>query len=302
MNNVIQERIVAKLKARINAGISQNRLAGEIGISPAHLSNVLTGAADKVSAEVWAMLWQFTGMTVPIIDTTNFAAIQELLEEAQASRRMVGCAAETGFGKTTALKAYCATHPNAYYLLARPTSNRLELVRQIADLLGCPYGATIGDTTLNISDWLNGQPGSLLVIDDAGKLGSKVWPIIQELRDLTEPLQGGHTTGIVLAGTPYLRKYLNQGVKAGWNGFPEVYSRIGFWLQLGKPSRTDVAELCAYAQITSTPAIKHVQRFATNYRLLSELLASAIMALRKGLDPNDVDVLNALKVGDAHLS
>lgn len=302
MNSLIQDRIVSRLKARIAGGISQNRLAEEIGISPAHLSSVLNGQAGKVSAEVWATLWQITGMTLPIIDTVNFAAIQELLEEAQASHRMVACAAETGFGKTTALKAYCNKRENAHYLLASPTTNRIELVKEIADLLKCPHGSTINDTVRHIAATLNSRPGSLLVIDDAGKLGSKVWPIVQELRDRTETMASSHTTGIVLAGTPYLRKYLTQGVKAGWNGFPEVYSRIGFWLELSSPTRVDVAELCSYATITSAEAVKYVTRFATNYRLLTELLASAIMALRKGLNPNKLEVLKAIKVGDAHLS
>jgi DNA transposition AAA+ family ATPase len=301
MNKVIQERICARLKGRIAAGISQNKLAEELGLSPAHLSNVLGGQPGKVSEEVWVQLWQATGMTIPVIETQNLLAITELMEEAQTARRMVACAAETGYGKTTALKGYCKGREDAYYLLASPTTNRLELVRQIADLVGCGHGMSINDTIVKITHRLNSQPGCLLVIDDAGKLGSKVWPIIQEIRDRTETMERSHTCGIVLAGTPYLRKYLNQGVRAGWNGFPEVYSRIGFWLELRGPSAEDVEQLCSYATITSAGAVKYVRRFATNYRLLSELLASAVMALRKGLDPNRVEVLQAIKVGDAHL-
>lgn len=296
MQRETKEGIVKALRERIAASGSQNKLAEELGLSAAHMSNVMNVATwDKVSAQLWAQLWHETGMKLPLIDTGNFRSILELCATAQERSRMVAISADTGLGKTTALQHFCKRNEGAHYMLAAPSMNRNEFILALADALGADRGFSIHDTITKISNHLGSQPGQLIVIDDAGKLPTKAWPIIQEIRD-----RNPHT-GIVVAGTLYLRKLILQGVNQGWNGFSEVYRRIGFWLELNRPGQEDVRALAACAGITQKTACNFISKWATNYGLLTELLENAVLAVKNGHEINDVNILRALQVGDAHI-
>lgn len=297
MKDEIKNLIVVALKARMG-NMSQNAFAEQIGISAAHMSNVLTGKLGAVSDELWAQLYCRAGkIKIPRIETQNYTEVIGLCRDAQENQRLLAISADTGLGKTTALKAYQKANPNVFYMLCTGSMSSRIFAEGLSLAMGMGDGRNASRNMQQAASALSRLDRPLLILDDAGKLGTKAYPLIQELRDRTED-----EAGIVIAGMPYLRKFVQQGVQQGWNGLAEFHRRVGKWIDLRRPSADEVATLCGFAGITAKPTVKYIFNWATNFGLLNELLENALRASAAGNDINDQAVIRALQVGDAHLN
>lgn len=291
MNSALKSIIVGNLKDAIDrSGESQNKYAERLGISPASLSQVLA-QSETVSPKMWAGLWEQYGMAkLPTLDTPNFRAIINLAESTRRRKRLTAIAAGTGLGKTTALK-HISKEANTFYVLATASMSRRDFIYKVADALEVSGISSNNAITQAIADKLNSLDNALLIIDDLAKLSTTSRLLIQELRDLTEG-----RCGILLAGTEYLKYIVLQGVSQGWNGYPELNRRIGYWLDLEAPDYNTVKGMAEHVGITDRRAVTYLKSSCTNYGTLNEMLENAVAAMALGHDPNSIEVLSALEV------
>lgn len=288
----MRELIVAGLKAR-QGSTSQNEYSAELGISPAQLSNVYSGKDGTVSDTLWWSLYAKAGpIKLPRIRTQNHTEVQGLLEDARQRHRFVAICADTGLGKTSSIKSYESANTNVIYVLASRSMSEREFAQSISTAMGKGAGCSAHKAIDRAANALRELDHPLLVIDDAGKLGTRAWPLIQELRDRTEDC-----AGMCVAGMPNLKKFIQQGVNHAWPGFSEIARRIGYWLPLSRPSIEEVEQLCANAGITATKTVRWVHNRVRDFGTLNELLENAILAAVNGHNPNDLAVLAALQVG-----
>lgn len=291
-----KQQIVQAIKDyQARTGNSQNRTAKMIGVSPAHLSNILAGPSKwkLVSKEMWNRVHKFFARDVdewPIFQTKNFNTIINLCLDAQSNSRMLAISAYTGAGKTTALEHYSKSKPNAYYVLGNFMMGKKDFVMAIQKALGIEQGSKIIDMIGAIINRLNQMDNPVLIIDDAGKLRDSNFRILQIIYDETE-----RKAGLVLGGTEYLKEYIDKMSQKNKMGFRELRRRIGYWQALYPITPNMVAEICGHHGISDKNAMRFIAREATNYGALRELITNAKRISENGIDAN---VLNEVRYGE----
>jgi DNA transposition AAA+ family ATPase len=281
------------IKERLASGISLNKLARQLEISAAQLSNIRDGNEASVSEALVNRLATVLRLeTWKLRETVPHRKIKLLCAEARENRRMLAVAAYTGAGKTTTLKHIEAKTPGTYYMLATALMNQVQFLFEICRACGIPSEGSKSDMVQAIVRSLNSQVDSLLIIDDAGKLNDQNLRLIQILFDRTEG-----ACGIVLAGTEYLKKHIDKRARADAMGFRELKRRIGYWLvDLPTPDANTVRTFCGDFKITDDGAIRWICDRAHDFGTLKNILVNAEAAASKSGDSVTREMLTELYV------
>ena len=119
--------------------------------------------------------------------------------------------AESGYGKTHALKKY-AKMPRVAYIECDDTMACRDLVEAIENKIGMPKGAggTIWTRVNRIRDFFNANEGYLLIIDEADKLMNKY---TQKKMEIIRGIFDQSDVGIVIAGEPRLEADIKANLK-----------------------------------------------------------------------------------------
>jgi len=273
-------------------GKSQNKIAREIGISSAVLSNIVNGKTEEISLKtILEVRTYFKLPTIPMKTTGNVKLVHAALDEARRRGRLIGMSQKTGFGKTVSLRSYVKRNPGAIYVLCSPAMNRKSFLEEILAALGLKVSTKLDRSIKRIAENLT-RHGDLLILDEADKLPNSCYPLIQQIYDRLD-----RSAGIVLSGTDFLRRNLQNGARLGWKGFDEFYDRIERWLTLSSPTLDEVSDLAAHAGITSRSALEFLHRAVRNFRQLNNYLEAAVDAAVNGYDINDPSILKRLPVG-----
>lgn len=284
-----QQIITDAEKAREAKQLSCNAASTQIGISNATYSNMLNGSTqpghDKwksINDERWLMVkkWatphastapasitQTNSPEWPLMDTINLRVVIDLCTDAQANSRLLSVCADTGLGKTTGLKKYCADTPNAYYTLCTVTMGRKDFLNAIARSMGMDVEGSIHSRLATIVNKLAGLDRPLLVLDDVGKLNDACLRLLQIVYDELE-----RRIGIVIAGLPYFQKTLFRNAVKGKQGFPELRRRIGYWQPLQRPTAKFIQSVCQRYSITELPAINYLTNTIADMGTLREVI------------------------------
>lgn len=233
--NDIQTLVQKLNQYKADKALSYNQLANEIGsVSGATLSNICGGKIDQISEGMMRRILAFLKHDSWVtLSTTNYEIIQELAWEAQEFSRFFGIVGDSGFGKSEGLKQYQAKNPNCFYMMADILMGRgtafLNALQRACGLehKGCNASEMLGA----IVHKLNSVERPLVVIDDAGKLSDTNMRILQLLYDRTE-----RRCGIIIAGTPYLKLTLENGITRNKMGYNELYRRVEYWQVLFAPT------------------------------------------------------------------
>jgi DNA transposition AAA+ family ATPase len=281
------------IKERLNTGTSLNKLARQLEVSAAQLSNIRDGNTGSVSE---ALVNRLAGVlrldTWKLRDTGPHRLITKLCQDARENCRMLAVSGYTGAGKTTSLKHQEAKMPGTYYVLATALMNQVQLLTEICRACGVEGGGNKMELVGAIIKALNSSPSALLIIDDAGKLNDQNMRLIQIIYDRTEG-----ACGIVLAGTEYLKKHIEKRARVDAMGFRELKRRIGFWLtELPTPDAGTVRTFCTDFGIVDEHAIRWISDRATDYGTLKNILVNAEAAARKTGEPVTRAMLTELYV------
>lgn len=286
----LQESIIAALAN----SKSQNELAKKLNVSPATVVNIKTGKWDNLSDEmVNRLLARFKiDAEWKIRSTANFTAIQKFCQDARENKRFMAVCGYTGAGKTTALKYFAKNNNQCYYLLANSLMTRKSFIYELQTALGIKEGVNVKEMMDAIVDKLNSMAYPLLIIDDAGKLGPSIFPLIQIIYDATE-----YSTGLIISGTEYLEEIIKKGVRFNRLGFRELHRRISYVLPMSLPSEKIVAEICGVHGIEDPHAIRYIFQNTTNYGDIRNLITNAKKASQSQGVPVSRELMEGLHVG-----
>lgn len=288
--------LLQKLQNYCNrADKSQNKVAKEIGISPATLSAILNHKHELISDEMWRIVAGFfpadTGWN--LVSTNNLEEIVATCQDAQQNSRMMAVAQPTGYGKTTALRYYKAESGavNVFMVTADVLMSQRELLNDILQSMGKHCEGTNSTRMKAICNYFMELDKPLLIIDDAGKLKGNAFSIIQMLFDKCEG-----RIGIVLSGTEALRNDLERKMRKGRNGFPEFFRRIGYWLRLQSPDSNSIADICTANGVQDIECIKYLAKKVSNYGTLREYIRNAAIYSQEHNQPISLEMLQKLNV------
>jgi DNA transposition AAA+ family ATPase len=292
------QQIQAAIEAHITGtGDSQNQLAFKIGVSPATLSNIRAGKWASIAPAMWNKIATFLGVqdeAWPLFETPNYRRVMKVCDDAQQQHKMLGISDYTGGGKSTALRTYAKTNPASYYVLCTTVMGRRQFVGAILQSMGLPDAGNIAAGIEAITERLNEVGTGLLILDDAGKLSDQNLLLVQVIYDQTE-----FQAGIVLAGTEYLKKYIDKMAGKDKRGFRELQRRVQFWQNLARPSQAVIVQIAKAHGIEDSSAHTYLARVAKDYGTLRNMIINGKMAVASR--PNMVitaELLAGLQVGD----
>ncbi len=235
-NTALQQRVEEFMEA---TGISQNRLANEVGISVTALSYWRRSSYNGDPATIESKLEEYfatyearqavqeqaaaykpTGGYVP---TSISEDVYNGIRFAQVERGMVILHGDAGIGKTEAAKKFRADHPHSTILITiTPTSGTLSgVVRLLAAAVGVSGQRSRMDILLAIRKKLAGS-NKVIIIDEAQHLRIQA---LEEIRALTDAdsVTGEPGTGVCLIGNT---EVYNRMMGRQQAQFAQLFSRI----------------------------------------------------------------------------
>jgi Cdc6-like AAA superfamily ATPase len=276
----IKKKIDSYLQSK---GISQNRFSEIAKVSTANISNILNDKWEKISDEIW---WKVEAVcqqdTVEINEVSQqfrwriikgkgFLTIHNLCQDAQINSRMLAIYGETGYGKTCSLQEYKKENPKAtYYVLCDELMNQKQFLQGIAEELGVEREGDKATILRGVVQALTKQQGTLLLLDDVGKLNDNCLRLIRLIYDRTVD-----RLGIVLAGTTYFKNYMDMRVRKDTMGFRELHRRIEYWQEIQKPEDKLVEVICKTYGIDDDDCVNFIKTYhASNFGKLKSSITN----------------------------
>ena len=246
---------------------SQNRTAGQIGVSPATLSSILNHQWERISDEMWqkvaGYVFKFVSRGWKIVETANFRRIFNLCRDAKLNAEMRIIAGYSGAGKTLALREFKLRNPNVFIVTCLDGDSKKDFLEDILRELGVKFKGTCGQTVRKIAEELNAMDAPILIFDEAGALGGKKIQLIKDLRNLTEG-----SCGIVLSGVDYVYSNIAKHAKSEREGYPELFSRIGYCAGLEPPTWEEVRRIAESNGVADEAIAKFLYQNCKDFRLV----------------------------------
>lgn len=258
----VKKNTVLELKKYCAMFESNNTAASTLSISPASLSNILTGKWDNISDSMWRNLnYQITSITGDKKDGWKLhrsKAFQELtftFYESQKNKMAVWAVGEAGCGKTTSAKEYRKDNKSVYYVLCAEDMHRGDFIGELFRAVGAhteiPGVRGQFEAVLNK---LNGMAAPLLIFDEADKLSESVFSYFVSIYNRLEG-----RSGMVFLSTAYIKRRMEYGLAYNKKGYAEMYSRIGRrFLDLTKATEVDIYSIAQINGLTDQKDIKKI--------------------------------------------
>lgn len=248
-------------------GLSKSAFAFKCGVSEATISALTKEKWDTLSNDMCQRIWNF--MNSDRIDglymNMDFTSAINACDKARKHKFMVGVTADTGMGKTTALRTY-ARQKNVFYVSYDKTMNASQFFVALLRELTIPFTSTLNDMMNYAADELNRLQSPLVIIDEAGKLTHSMILYLQVLRDRTYG-----NCGIVLAGMPYFKTNLQKNASREKEGYAEFFRRINIWHEFVGLQPKEIEEICIMHGIKDKEKIRELKRKKRFGDLMNEI-------------------------------
>lgn len=219
-------------------GYSQKKIAGQIGISSATLSQYLrgeySGNVDNIESAVRNFLSReeekarSRTVRVEFVKTRLAAKCLTMMRNTHLDGDIGVLYGSAGLGKTMVMKQYASQYKDVILIEADPGYTAKVLLQALCERLGVGKRGNIHELTENCISALSGT-GWLIAIDEAELLPHRALEVIRRVHDRSG-------VGVVLAGMP--RLLLN--LKGRLGEFAQLYSRVGMAIDLDTEKvRTD---------------------------------------------------------------
>lgn len=280
--------------------LTKAELALQLQYSRSAVSQYLNGKYSSDPAEIEARLHEFvrsyeerTGQAeapagagsitvstlrpkIKYFESRDFVQAIGLCRSCQEDMALGILVAESGYGKTHALKKY-AKMPRVAYIECDDTMASRDLVEAIENRIGMPKGAggTIWSRVNRIRDFFNANEGYLLIIDEADKLMNKY---TQKKMEIIRGIFDQSDVGIVVAGEPRLEADIKGSLKRFAN-------RMDFYYKMRGLSEQEVRDYLEGYEIDDAAMAEMVSR-ANNtqsgcFRLLDRTLSNVLRILKQ---------------------
>lgn len=283
--------------AEMKAKHSLNELVRMSGgaISTATISKIINRKGlDSIDQKMWNKIEALVMSKAQrtdwvLVKTVGSELIKITCEAALKERTLKQITGETGFGKTTGLKAFAQAHPGkAVYVLMDVSMNERDCIKAIAKAYGSTYEGTKHEIVSALATRMI-EVGAVLLLDDVGKVIKKFFKLIQAIYDRTEG-----SCGIVIAGVPALQVFIEKNARKGKESFPEFISRVSWNQQLSVPTKQSIQLICEANGINKEAAAA-IASTSREYREVNNMIMAA-RRLNKTADLTPAEVAQ-LKVG-----
>lgn len=212
-----------KLEDYLDSGISQNKAASAIGISPAALSQYKQSKYEGDIAAIESKLREFFDnreaarmicRSVTYAETSVSKGVYQTIRICHLKGGLAAEAGDAGIGKTMAARKYVEDYPNsAYYVAVNPcTSSVTAFLKSFARVLHIDVGGRKDDMWQRINNTLAGSK-KVLIIDESQHLPIKTIETIRSFSDCNKDF------GVVMIGN------LNSLCNNGKEGYAQIRNR-----------------------------------------------------------------------------
>ena len=248
-------------------GLSKSCFAFKCGISDATIGALMKEKWETLSYEMLLRIWNFMNSDKfnDLFQNIDFVSAVNACDKARKYKFMIGITADTGMGKTTALRTY-ARQKNVFYVSYDKTMNASQFFVALLRELAIPFTSTLNDMMNFAADKLNRLETPLLIIDEAGKLTHSMILYLQVLRDRTYG-----NCGIVLAGMPYFKSNLQKNAAREKEGYAEFLRRINIWHSFVGLQPKEIEKICSLHGITDKDKVRELKRQKRFGDLMNEI-------------------------------
>lgn len=246
MTDSQKKEIQRMLKDRVSEFSSQKKALMTLNdVSEATGIQVLKGNWESISDSMWRNIGKQVGFNskgswrfVPIVASKQLANI---LDDAGESGNTYAVIANAGGTKTFTSSHYSKKDTNTFHVQCSEYWNRKTFLSEILSAMGKD---NLGYSTSEMMDLIVKSVMPLdepkIVLDEFDKLSDSLKYFFISLYNR---LDGN--CGLVIMGTPFLQKQIEQGVRKNKKGFTEIYSRIGRkFIHLKPVSEAEVNDIC----------------------------------------------------------
>lgn len=251
----------AEIKKAVNdyckeKGLSKASFAVKSDVSDATLCALEKENWNSLSKSMLLKLWNFVNQdkVEELYQSVDFVSTFNACEKARKYCFMVGVTADTGMGKTTALRTY-ARQKNVFYVSYDKTMNAGQFFIALLRELAIPFFGTLNEMMNRAAEELNRLESPLVIVDEAGKLTHSMILYLQVLRDKTSG-----NCGLVLAGMPYFKANMQKYATREKEGYAEFLRRVNVWQPLEGLQPKEIEEICAIHGITSKEKVRELKR------------------------------------------
>ncbi len=213
-NEIILERVLNLLDRREEKGrpLSQQQIAGAIGVSPAVISHFLKrtydGDVDKIALLLKSYVEREEAkdegglLKVPFVDTRPAKAMLAVIKYCHKYGRMGAVLSGSGTGKTTTIKQAQKEDPSLIVITAWARLGAIGVQQELCDALKMSDGGNSRALMKRLKHKLTDK-GRCLIVDDAHTLAFGALDALRYIYDQTG-------TGVVLVGIPSLQRHLTS--------------------------------------------------------------------------------------------
>lgn len=264
-NETLRDRMRNMMEA--DKRLTQTRIAKEVGISSATLSQWLAGlyAGDNEAVESKLLRWLDTtqaqraaGAGMPsapaYVPTPSAERVIGALRYAQIAGDIAVVYGGAGLGKTSAIRRYATLAPNVFVATMDPASaNVVTALEEIAEAVGVSdvHGGA-AKLRRGIVRKLNGTHG-LLIIDEAQHLSVAALDQVRAIHDATG-------VGLALVGNEQVYARMTGGNRAAY--LDRLFSRIGKKVRLVRATAEDSAKLIEAWGVRDRESRQHLTEIA----------------------------------------
>ena len=205
------ERVIQKIKEALDRGdFTQKEIERFTSFSATTISQILSdkyeGDTKKVT-DALVRFWKNWVAKHSIIQTTAAAVVQNRLAWTWTRKLISLITGDNGRGKTTAVQAYCAAHPDdTAYLVLDQTTHVIDALNTIAAALGieAQMNGPASFRKAAIIRALQRKP-RLIIIDEADEIKPRLLSILRTIYG-----DNDGRCGIAFVGTSKLERMLKQ--------------------------------------------------------------------------------------------
>lgn len=229
-NKVITETAKEQIKLLTEDAIKitggQNQYANKVGISSAHISNLLNKNWDNIGEKMWKKMADACGYSTndwQVVETKVYKAIHTLLVDAKENANVYAVIAEAGAGKTVTTKLFARENKNVFRVECAEYWNKKAFMVELLQAMGRPTeGMTIYELMKDIEDTILKMHEPLFILDEADKLRDEVFYFFITIYN---KLYG--KCGLFLCSTNFFEKRIKRGLQLNKKGYQEIFSRFG---------------------------------------------------------------------------
>lgn len=254
----------ALLESYVRRMGSQRRAAVALGIGAATISDILKGREDRISEDMYKMVYSRLSNTSAdwnIVQTAIYEEISSVLTDAKLYQNVTWIVGAAGTGKTTTAKSFSGEHSNAFYVLCSEDMSQIGFLTAICQSLGINPGENRKQTLDIIFQTILRLESPVLIFDEADKLKDSVFHYYVHIYNVLED-----HAGMVFLSTPYIKKRMSSGLRCNKRGYHEAFSRIGGrFYDIEQISANDIAVICKGNGIEDNDEIARIIKDADMY-------------------------------------